>query len=61
MAVALLIGEHDGDKAEFKNVQLESYHDTLYVSAGRRYFERCQIMGTVDFIFGGGTELFLSL
>lgn len=56
-AVALLIGEH-GDKAEFKNVKLESYHDTLYVSAGRSYFERCQITGTVDFIFGGGTALF---
>ncbi|MEX3071631.1 pectinesterase family protein [Vibrio alginolyticus] len=56
-AVALLIGEN-GDKAEFKDVKLDSYHDTLYVSAGRSYFERCQIMGTVDFIFGGGTALF---
>ncbi len=56
-AVALLIGEH-GDKAQFKHVTLDSYHDTLYVSAGRSYFEQCTIMGTVDFIFGGGTALF---
>ncbi len=56
-AVALLIGQH-GDKAEFKQVTLDSYHDTLYVSAGRSYFEQCKIMGTVDFIFGGGTALF---
>ena len=56
-AVALLIGKN-GDKAEFKHVTLDSYHDTLYVSAGRSYFEQCKIMGTVDFIFGGGTALF---
>ncbi len=56
-AVALLIGAH-GDCAEFHDVVLDSYHDTLYVSAGRSYFERCTIFGTVDFIFGGGTALF---
>lgn len=56
-AVALLIGKH-GDRAQFKDVSLDSYHDTLYVSAGRSYFDHCVITGHVDFIFGGGCALF---
>jgi|GEM_PF-377248 len=55
-AVALLIS-HKGDKAQFKDVNLSSYQDTLYVRAGRSYFDESRIAGTVDFIFGHGTTL----
>ncbi len=55
-AVALLIS-HNGDKAQFKDVNLSSYQDTLYVRAGRSYFDESRIEGTVDFIFGHGTAL----
>ncbi len=55
-AVALLIS-HNGDQAQFKDVNLSSYQDTLYVRAGRSYFDQSRIAGTVDFIFGHGTTL----
>ncbi|WP_165312312.1 pectinesterase family protein [Vibrio ziniensis] len=55
-AVALLVS-HNGDRAQFKDVNLVSYQDTLYLRAGRSYFDDSQISGTVDFIFGHGTAL----
>ncbi|MCE0496047.1 pectinesterase family protein [Vibrio salinus] len=55
-AVALLIASH-GDRVQLKDVRLISYHDTLYLYAGRSYIEQSLISGTVDFIFGGGTAL----
>ncbi|SDG81859.1 pectinesterase [Vibrio xiamenensis] len=55
-AVALLVS-HNGDKAQFKDVNLSSYQDTLYLRAGRSYFDNSRIEGTVDFIFGHGTAL----
>lgn len=55
-AVALLIA-NNGDRAQFKDVNLTSYQDTLYLRAGRSYFEQSRISGTVDFIFGHGTAL----
>jgi len=56
-AVALLVA-HKGDRAQFKDVKLTSYQDTLYLRAGRSYFDQSNISGTVDFIFGHGTGLF---
>ena len=55
-AVALLVAHH-GDRVHLKDVSLISYHDTLYLYAGRSYIEQSLISGTVDFIFGGGTAL----
>lgn len=55
-AVALLIS-HQGDRAQFRDVSVNSYQDTLYSRAGRAYFDESQISGTVDFIFGHGTVL----
>ncbi len=55
-AVALLVS-HNGDQAQFKDVSLTSYQDTLYLRAGRSYFDNSRISGTVDFIFGHGTAL----
>lgn len=56
-AVALLLAEHS-DRAGFYDVSLIGYQDTLYAQAGRSYFSKSRISGTVDFIFGGGTALF---
>ena len=55
-AVALLVSNH-GDRAEFKDVSLVSYQDTLYVRAGRSFFDQSKIAGNIDFIFGLGTAL----
>ncbi len=55
-AVALLVA-HNGDRAQFKDINLRSYQDTLYLRAGRSYFDKSEISGTVDFIFGHGTAL----
>ncbi|MCE0493581.1 pectinesterase family protein [Vibrio salinus] len=56
-AVALLISRK-ADKVAFKDVSLKSYQDTFYTKAGRTYFDKSRITGTVDFIFGHGTALF---
>ncbi|MFV0449954.1 MAG: pectinesterase family protein [Vibrio sp.] len=56
-AVAMLVG-HKGDQVQCRDCTLKSFQDTLYVSAGRSYFESTDIWGTVDFIFGGGTAVF---
>lgn len=55
-AVALLVS-NNGDRAQFKDINLSSYQDTLYLRAGRSYFDQIQVSGTVDFIFGHGTAL----
>ena len=46
-----------GTKTILKNVNLVSGQDT-YVSGDRVYMEDCDIHGTVDFICGGGENLF---
>lgn len=56
-AVALLISDK-GQHAQFKDVKLDSYQDTLYIKSSMNYFEDTQILGHVDFIFGYGGALF---
>ncbi|WP_157945994.1 pectinesterase family protein [Vibrio gangliei] len=56
-SVALLIGNH-ADCVHCEQVQLESYHDTLFINGGRSYFHRCRISGAIDFIFGAGQAVF---
>ncbi len=46
-AVALLVS-HNGDKAQFKDVNLVSYQDTLYLRAGRSYFDQSQVSGKAE-------------
>ena len=48
-----------GDKAAFYNCQIKGFQDTLCSDHGRHLFKNCHIVGTVDFIFGSGTALFL--
>ncbi|XP_030463385.2 pectinesterase PPME1-like [Syzygium oleosum] len=56
-AVALRIS---GDKSAFYNCRLLGFQDTLCDDRGFHFFKDCYIEGTVDFIFGSGTSLYLS-
>ncbi|WP_238787767.1 pectinesterase family protein [Vibrio furnissii] len=58
-AVALMVAQK-ADRAQFKDVNLVGYQDTLYLRGGRSVFEESVISGNVDFIFGHGTGLFKS-
>ncbi|XP_025826298.1 probable pectinesterase/pectinesterase inhibitor 58 [Panicum hallii] len=54
-AVALHV---QGDMSVFFNCRFEGYQDTLYVHANRQFFRNCEVLGTVDFIFGNSAALF---
>jgi pectinesterase len=56
-AVALMLDE-GSDQAVFRDCAITGYQDTLFPNAGRAYFNRCTISGTVDFIFGWGRAVF---
>jgi hypothetical protein len=63
------IGEHQGgqavamritgDRAAFYNCKFKGFQDTLCDDRGNHLFKSCYIEGTVDFIFGSGTSLYL--
>lgn len=61
-AVALLV--EGADKAQFENVRLLGFQDTLYLKSSearvtsRSFFHRSYIEGDVDFIFGDTTAYF---
>ncbi|XP_004305374.1 PREDICTED: pectinesterase-like [Fragaria vesca subsp. vesca] len=54
-AVAVLSA---GDHAAFHRCKITGNQDTLLVHAGRQFFRECEIICTVDFIFGYGTAVF---
>lgn len=54
-ALALRI---DGERVAVRQCRLLGWQDTLLCNRGRQYFERCEIRGAVDFIFGGATAYF---
>jgi pectinesterase len=56
-AVAVMLDE-GSDRAVFRDCLLSGYQDTLFPNAGRAYFHRCEILGSVDFIFGAGRAVF---
>jgi pectin methylesterase-like acyl-CoA thioesterase len=62
-AVALRV--EDADRAQFENVRLLGFQDTLLLAAGapkappRAFFHRSYIEGDMDFIFGEATAYFL--
>ena len=55
-AVALRVS---GNKSAFYNCKIIGYQDTLCDDRGYHFFKNCYIQGTVDFIFGSGTSLYL--
>jgi pectinesterase len=46
------------DRAVFENVKITGHQDTLFPNAGRAWFHRSVITGSVDFIFGAGRAVF---
>lgn len=62
---ALALQVDGADRAQFENVRLIGFQDTLYVKAKalatstRSFFHRSYIEGDVDFIFGDATAYFL--
>ncbi|WP_062062974.1 pectinesterase family protein [Cellvibrio sp. OA-2007] len=56
-AVALFL-DNGSDRFLARDVRLLGYQDTLFVNAGRSWFDRSFIAGNVDFIFGKGNALF---
>lgn len=57
-AVALMT-DHGSDRTLLEDVALESYQDTLFVLAGRTLVRNSLVSGSVDFIFGAGTAVFV--
>lgn len=56
-AVALHL-DNGSDRFLARDVRLLGYQDTLFVNAGRSWFDKSLIAGNVDFIFGRGNALF---
>lgn len=56
-AVAVMLDE-GSDRAVFRDCRLSGHQDTLFPNVGRAYFGRCEILGSVDFIFGAGRTVF---
>jgi pectinesterase len=48
----------DGDRVAFRKCRFLGFQDTILANRGRQYFKSCQIVGAVDFIFGGATAFF---
>ncbi|KAG4116937.1 hypothetical protein ERO13_D12G198200v2 [Gossypium hirsutum] len=49
-----------GDRSAFYNCKIIGFQDTLCDDRGNHFFKDCHIRGTVDFIFGSGTSLYLN-
>lgn len=56
-AVALML-DLGSDRAAFVDVRVAGNQDTLFPNAGRSHFSHCEIIGSVDFIFGAGRAVF---
>jgi pectinesterase len=48
----------DGDRDAFRRCRFLGWQDTILDNRGRHYFADCEIVGSVDFIFGGATSWF---
>lgn len=54
-AVAMRVS---ADRTAFYQCAFDSFQDTLYAHTYRQFYRECQILGTVDYIFGNGYALF---
>lgn len=50
--------DNGSDRFLARNINLLGHQDTLYVNAGRSWFDQSLIAGSVDFIFGKGNAVF---
>ncbi|KAK1402434.1 Pectinesterase [Heracleum sosnowskyi] len=46
------------DRSVFYNCAFKAYQDTLYAQSNRQFYKKCQIYGTLDFIFGNAGAVF---
>jgi len=56
-AVALRVGS---DQSVLYRCKIAAYQDTLYAHSLRQFYRECNILGTVDFIFGNAAVVFQS-
>ncbi|BAF17224.1 Os05g0361500 [Oryza sativa Japonica Group] len=56
-AVALRSG---ADLSAFYGCSFEAYQDTLYAHSLRQFYRRCDVYGTVDYVFGNAAVVFQS-
>lgn len=54
-AVAML---SNSDKSVFYRCRFDGFQDTLFTLAQRQFYRECDILGTVDFIFGDASVVF---
>ncbi|KAI3944503.1 hypothetical protein MKW92_046967 [Papaver armeniacum] len=47
----------EADRCVFYRCRFEGYQDTLYAKRNRQFYRECDILGTVDFIFGQSTTV----
>lgn len=50
----------NGDKQVYENVRFVGWQDTMYLRAAkvRQYFRNCEVLGSVDFIYGSACAVF---
>lgn len=56
-AVAMRSGS---DRSVFYRCAFDAYQDTLYAHSNRQFYRECDILGTIDFIFGNAAVVFQS-
>ncbi|XVF27150.1 hypothetical protein REPUB_Repub14bG0081800 [Reevesia pubescens] len=54
-AVAMRSGS---DRSVFYRCSFDAYQDTLYAHSNRQFYRECDILGTIDFIFGNAAVVF---
>lgn len=47
-----------GQRLIFDNIIIKGGQDTLYAIGGTAYYNRCEVWGSTDFIYGGGLAVF---